>query len=77
MTHKNWMGQHTASAAQILSLPKSDELDIENIARIVGISQTDLMSLAIQDKIRVWLSDPNSIEVAVKQDMMLAKLYRR
>lgn len=77
MAHKEWMSPHTASAAQVLSLPKKDELDIENIARITGINEVDLMNLAIQEKIRVWISDPNSIEAAVKQDLMLAKLYRR
>jgi hypothetical protein len=77
MSHKDWMGQHTATIAQVLSLPKADEISVGDIAEIVGISRVDLINLAVQEKIRVWTSDPNNIEAAVKQDLMLAKLYRR
>jgi len=70
------MGGQQATLGQLLTIPKTDDEDLAKLAEDLGVRPADLISAAIQIKLREW-SEAEDIEKAVKQDLMLAKLYRR
>lgn len=77
MNHTSWMGGQMATLAQLLTIPKEDEKELDMVAEKAGCKPADLILAAISEKLRCWLSDPDNVEAAAKQDLMLAKLYRR
>lgn len=77
MPNAAWMGGQQASLYQLLMVPKTDESDIRAISQESGMSEAEIMSAAIQIQLQKWLLDPENIVEQVKQELMLAKLYRR
>ena len=77
MPDSKWLGDQRASLCQTLMIPKEDEYDINTISRDTGLSVTEILGAAIQTSLQKWLLDPENIEKNIRQDLMLAKLYRR
>lgn len=77
MPNAAWMGGQQATLHQLLMVPKADESEIRAISNESGLSEAEIMSAAIQIQLQKWLLDPENIVKQVKQDLMLAKLYRR
>jgi len=76
MDHTAWMGGQQATLGQLLTIPKADDEDLTKLAEELGVQPADLISAAIQIKLREW-QNVEDIEKAIKQDLMLTKLYRR
>jgi hypothetical protein len=74
MHHDNWRAK-TTNAASMLDLHKDDDAELCRLAAEAGIEPNDLIRVAIIDRLRVWVADPEGR--GVKDAMMLEKLYRR
>jgi hypothetical protein len=77
MPNAAWMGGQQASLCQLLMVPRADEDELKNISQQSGLSEAEIMSAAIQIQLQKWLLEPENVVKQVKQDLMLAKLYRR
>jgi hypothetical protein len=77
MPNAAWMGGQQGTLSQLLAIPRSDEQSLLEISKESGLTVADIMSAAIQIQLQKWLLDPENIVKAIKDDLMVAKLYRR
>lgn len=74
--HTQWMGGQQATLGQLLAIPVDDDRELAELSKQVDLRPSDLITAAISLKLKEWL-ESEDIAKAVKQDLMLAKLYRR
>lgn len=77
LNHKSWMTNRHGSIQLLLGMDPDDDKDLKRVCQEAGIEVKDAINAAMAIKLKEWLSNPEEIENRVKQDLMLAKLYRR
>lgn len=75
MKHTNWMGGQQATLGQLLTIPKTLDTELRELAKLAGVEPKDLIATAIILKLCEWNSAEN-VEKAVMQDLLLDKLSR-
>jgi hypothetical protein len=74
MANNSWLGG-TPTFGQILSIPKSEEVEIKRLAEALGMYPENMISLIISSKLQEWQKAEN-IDNKASTDLMLAKLSR-
>lgn len=77
LTHTNWMTGRQGSLQMMLELDKATDDELLEVCKEAGIDVKDAIRAAIAIKVREWTAVPGDTDKRVKQDLMLAKLYRR
>lgn len=71
------MTNREGTIQKLLDLDLNTDNELKHACASAGVDIKEAIKAAIALKLEEWLADPEEIEKRVKQDLMLAKLYRR
>jgi len=70
------MGGIAPTLGMAIGLPKELDEEIKELAGSIDMEPKQVIAAAIALKVKEWL-EAEDVEKAIKQDLMLEKLYRR
>lgn len=76
MPHDNWKSG-SKDVTLLIGLSIGEKRELAKMASLAGLDMDEIIATAVRERMRVWGKDPNNVENAVKQDVMLNKLYKR